>query len=223
MFVTQLIAESSPGVQVDPTNLQVGDHVTFRLATIDETTHTYTTVSAGQLTTTDTTGAAGNLNLTTGAFVATAPTNGTTYTVSTVGKSPNYSLAYAVVPVEARVSGQVTDSNGLSVPFVVVVFKDSVGNQVGQTTATVSGSFNGSVPATATRFNLASTSYSATAYYSLFTYGTGTYGPLITTCNAPLPTVASGTTTPLPNSIVLSAVSSGGVQNEPPPPPSCSP
>src|SRR5580692_11379576 len=52
-LITQLIAESSPGVQVDPTNLQVGDHVTFKLATIDETAGTYTTSNPGEFTTTD--------------------------------------------------------------------------------------------------------------------------------------------------------------------------
>ncbi|MHB8636031.1 MAG: hypothetical protein ACYC96_06115 [Fimbriimonadaceae bacterium] len=221
---TQIIAESAPGVQVDPTNAQVGDTLTFKLVLIDLATGTYTTLPHAAFTTTDTKGVAGTLNTLTGAFVARASTAGVSFTISTTAQSVTYNAAYAVTPVQGRVSGTVIDSNGVAVPFAVVLFFDSSSNQVGMTTATVNGAFNGSVSMLGTRFNLSSASLNPSHYYEAFTYGSGSYGPLIKTCSAPLPALISGRSVSLSGPVVVASVSdASGVQNTPPPPPTCSP
>lgn len=223
-ITTAIVAESQPGVQVDPTNLQVGDTVTFHLAQIDLTAGTYQTVTSGGFTTTDTTGAAGQLNIQTGQFTAQASTNGKTYTISTSSLGKTYTALYAVTPIQGRVTGQVIDTNGKAVEFPVVLFYDSSGQQVGSTTATVAGKFNGSVPLSGVRFNLQPSSLSTSHYYEAFSYGVGSYGPLVTGCNAPLPALSSGKTSVLSAAVIVAAVSdSTGAQNTPPPPPTCSP
>ena len=223
-YMFAVIAESAPGVQVDPTNLQVGDSVTFRVAQIDLTKDTYAIVSGATFTTTDTHGAAGTLNLQSGAFDATASTNGTTFTISSVVRGTTYSAKYAVTPVQGRVSGTVVDANGVPVQFAVVLFFDGSANQIGATMATVTGAFNGSVPLTGKRFNLQPASLNTARYYQAFTYGAGSYGPLITTCSAPLPALSNGNVASLTGPVVVATVSdASGAQNTPPPPPTCSP
>lgn len=223
-YTTAIIAESSPTVQVDPTNLQVGDSVIFHLAQIDLTKGTYSTIQSTGFTTTDTGGAAGSLNGQTGQFTALASTNGTTYTISTINGGKTYTALYGVTPVQARVTGAVVDTNGVAVQFPVILFFDSTKNQVGSVTATVAGTFNASVPTSAVRFNIKSSSLNTSHYYEAFSYGAGSYGPLVSGCNAPLPTLTSGHTSGMPNSIIVNAVSnSSGAQNTPPAPPTCSP
>ena len=219
-----IIAESGPGVQVDPTNLQVGDQITFRLASIDLTKGTYSTLPHAGFTTTDSSAAAGLLNTQSGAFLAQASTNGKTYVVSTSSLGKSYTAQYAVTPVQGRVAGVIRDSNGVPVQFAVVLFFDSSANQIGMTTTTATGAFNGSVPLTGTRFNIKGASLNAAEYFLAFSYGAGTYGPLIKTCNAPLPTLSNGKVSALTAPVIVAAVSdANGSQNTPPPPPSCSP
>jgi hypothetical protein len=92
------------------------------------------------------------------------------------------------------------------------------------TTATAAGTFNGSVPLTGTRFNLQPSSLNSAHYYEAFSYGTGSYGPLITTCSAPLPALTAGKAAPLTGPVIVNTVSdAAGDQNTPPPPPTCSP
>ena len=223
-LTTAIVAESAPGVQVDPTNLQVGDSVTFRLAQIDLTKGTYTRLPSAGFLTTDSNGAAGILNAQSGAYLAQVATNGKTYVVSTSSLGKTYTVTYAVTPVQGRVSGSIQDSNGVPVQFAVVLFFDSSSTQIGMTTASVTGAFNGSVPLSGTRFNLQGASLNSSEYYLAFSYGAGTYGPLIKTCNAPLPTLTSGKVAGLTAPVIVAAVSdANGTQNTPPPPPSCSP
>jgi hypothetical protein len=223
-LMTTVIAESGPGVQVDPTNLQVGDQCTFKLAIIDLTKGTYTTTSNSGFTTTDLTGSAGTLTAKSGAFLAQHSTNGKTFTISTSSLGKTYTAQYGVTPVQARVSGMLTDSNGLPVQFGVVLFFDGSANQVGMTTATVTGAFNGSVPVSGTRFNLQPASLNSSHYYLYFTYGAGSYAPLIPTCSAPLPALSNGVVSPLSGPVTVADVSdANGTQNTPPPPPTCSP
>jgi hypothetical protein len=222
-IVTRMIAVNPAGKFVDPTNLQPGDTVTFKVASIDLTTDTYQPLGNGGFSTTDATNAAGSLNRSSGVFTATNPTGGTEYTVSTTSNGTTYSMLYGVTPVEPRLSGSLIDNNGLPVPFVQVIFFDAGHNQVGAATSQPDGSFNASLPTTAVRFNLKSSTVSTSAYYNSFEYGSGSYGPLIVGCDAPLPGLTNGATTPLPNTILLFATFTGGTPNTPPGPPSCSP
>jgi len=222
--MTAIIAESGPGVQVDPTNLQVGDRITFRLVSIDLTKGTYSPLPNSGFMTTDTGNLAGLLTAQSGAYLAQASTNGKTYTVSTSSRGTTYTALYAVTPVQGRVSGVIQDSNGVPVQFAVVLFFDSSVTQIGMTTATVTGAFNGSVPLSGTRFNLQPASLNSSRYYLAFTYGAGSYGPLVVGCNAPLPGLSSGQVSALTAPVIVAAVSDvNGAQNAPPTPPSCSP
>ncbi len=209
---------------VDPTNMQVGDSVIFHLAQFDLTTSTYKTLPSAGFQTTDTNQTAGTLNGQTGAFTALASTNGKNFTISTSSLGKQYNALYGVTPVQARVTGTIIDSNGFDVEFAVVLFFNSGGTQVGQTTCQVNGTFNGSVPLTATRFNLQASSLNSSHYYIAFNYGAGSYGPLIAGCNAPLPALTSGHAAGLTAPIIVPTVSdANGNQNSPPPPPTCSP
>jgi hypothetical protein len=222
-IVTAIIAESSPGVEIDPTNLQVGDSTTFHLAQVDLTKGTYAVVPHTGYSTTDTNSVAGTLNAVSGAYVAKASSGGATFTISTNFQSATYTVMYAVTPVQGRVSGTVRDSNGFPVQFAVVLFFDGSSNQIGATTTSVSGSFVGSVPLAGLRFNLKPASLGS-HYFQAFTYGSGTYAPLIKTCSAPLPALTAGSTSALSGPVVVTAISdANGVQNTPPPPPTCSP
>lgn len=219
-----IVAESAPGVLVDPTNLQVGDSVTFKLVSLDLIDGTYSSVSNSGFSTTDTKGQAGTLNSATGAYTATHSSNGTQYKISTSSSGVAYSAPYQVNPVQARVSGLVMDNNGRAVELAQIVFYDSSQSQVGLVTANLKGVFNASVPTSAVRFNIVSNSLSTSEYFRFYTYGPGSYSPLVASCSAPLPKLANGSTTPLPYPLVVAAISGAdGVQNTPPPPPTCSP
>ena len=218
----KLVAVNSSGAFVDPNNLQVGDTATFKLVSFNLSAQTFTTLNANGFATTDTTSASGTLNTSSGTFTARTAT-GVAYTVSTTYSGSTYSTPLQVFNVENRISGVIHDQNGLPVPFARVVFVDATATTVASTVANYDGTFNGSIPGSASRFNLDATSLNSNSYYKLFYYGTGSYGPLITTCSAPLPSLIPGTNG-LPYGVIVADVySSSGAQNTPPAPPACSP
>jgi hypothetical protein len=221
-IVTKIVAQISPGVYIDPRGIQVGQTVQFILVNFDVTQGTASPLSGGFYLSSGPGATPGHLS-SSGAFTATTVTSNA-YTISTNYLGTNYSAPYLVTPVEPRVAGQIVDTNGKPIPFAQAEFYDGSTNLVAQSTSDVNGNFIASVPQTAKRINLNSTTISSGNYFGVFAYGSGTYDILAASCSAPLPALPVNGTIALPNTLqVFATVDSGGVANTPPAPPGCSP
>lgn len=219
-IVTKLVAQVSPGVYMDPLNIQVGQSVQFVLVNFDLTKGTNQVLPASSFKAVK---LYGNLS-SNGNFTATQ-VSPTSSTISASFAGSAYSSPYAVTPAQPSIHGQVLDTDNRVIPFVKVKFYDASSNLVGQSTADGLGNFIASVPTTAVRFNFDASTLSTAYYYASFIYGPGTYDVLESaTCSAPLPAL-SGTgafaLSYMPT--VYATTDLSGVANTPPGPPSCSP
>lgn len=143
----------------------------------------------------------------------------TTYTLSGIGPNGLISTPLIVQAPQAGVTGVVRDANSVGIPYVLVLFYSSAGNFLTEAVTSANGSFHANVPPSAAKFTvnieLADPPVNGqTIFYREFDYGTASYLDGQTSCLTKLPAISVGTTTPLPNDIVLDAQISG-----PPPAP----
>lgn len=138
---------------------------------------------------------------------ATSVVDGTTSdsTIVTVAKG-NVTLTGAVIrdDTNARVGG------------VVVIFLNSSNQEVARVTSSASQNFNVSVPLSAVRFHVLTSSLDPSQFYRAYKYNNLIYTTLDPNCTGPLPPLGNctGTVVNMPNSIRLFPTS-----GPPPPPP----
>ncbi len=227
-----LVSVNPSGQIVDPLNLEPGNQVTFEVVTINSATLAVTKISGVSFNTTDTSGVAGILNPSTGAYTAGNVSSTQSFTMTGTANGTNYSESYAVNPIQALVTGTVKDTNGNAVPFANVVFYNSSGSQVGSSVAGLDGAFTASVPTSAVRFGFVASSIPimqnaakipSMGYYQEFDYGSGTYD-FNSNCGAPLPALTNGQVTAMPNNpTIIAAFTISGAAVTPPPPAGCTP
>jgi len=129
-----------------------------------------------------------------------------------VSQSSAVTVSTGSVGNTVNLSGSVSDPSPLN--NVIVEFFSSTGALIG-TATTVNGAFNTVLPTTAFSFNLKASTINTTNDYSEFYYNGAWYDPLISGCNAPLPTLTGGEV------LTLSAIQLDQTSNPPPPPPGC--
>lgn len=211
----EAVLAATPGQVVDAKNIQAGETIQFEVVNYSAT-NVRTVQSSSNWTTTDNGATVGSLS-SSGVLTASTSSNSIFTATGTAG-GKQYSINYEVKPVQAIVTGTVIDSNGNGAPGVTVNFYNSLGTIVSSSTTAQNGSLWASVPATATSFNFNSASLPTALYFKSFVFGPHRYTSLISTCNAPLPALTTGTTTNL-SVITIDAAITLGQHNAPPPPP----
>lgn len=196
------------GLPTDLTNLQVGDIAQIVVATYDSNNVRSTTTPTGMSATDH--GAVATLGTST---LTANVSDGNTYTLTAVGGSQSASAPFKIKPVQARVTGGVVVA-GTSTPVqgVTVLFYNTAGTLVGSAVSQFDGTFNASVPTSATLFTLDATTISS-AFAKQFGFATKSFVTGFS-CAATLPALTSGAITSLSTPIALYQGSSG-----PPPPP----
>lgn len=208
---------SSTNQIIDPQNIMVGDTVQFEVVGYDAQRQRHV-LSATGWTTTDTGNTAGTLT-SAGVFTATHSTNGATFTATASLNGTPYHLVYQVKPVQAIVTGNIVDSNGVGAD-VEIIFLNSNGTEAGRVHSAFNGFYRGSVAPTATSLNILTSSLPAGFYYKSFVYSGKRFSMTIVGCNGkPLPTLTQGVQTSIPLITIDAATTPQGQQNPPPPPP----
>lgn len=209
---------------VDPLNIQVGDHVTFQLARYNLSTFSRQVVGVSGSWSTDDIGNQAGVLASSGGYVA-SNVAATTYTASATSSSDSlpYQRTYKVLPMQASVRGTVKDTLGKPVAGVVVAFYNAGGTEVGRTTSSGNGTIYASVPTSATRFHVLSSSVNTSLYQQYYTFGGFGYSPIIATCTAHLPSLTVGVTATLSTNVVLYSKfdALGNLVPPPPPPTGC--
>lgn len=203
------------GQLIDPGNIQVGENVQFVVAGYTAT-NTRIVQSATAWGTTDTINSAGVLSAS-GAYAATSP--GGPFTVFANVTAGQQTGAYQVKPVQALVTGTFNDGQGRLVEGLRVQFYDAGGNVVSTSTTQSNGFFRASVPTSAVTFDIDSTSYNHTTYYSEFKYNNLWYLPGNGPCRPNLGSLSVGVTKALGTLTIPATTASNGASLPPPPPP----
>lgn len=210
LFGTAVVSVSSVGITIDPTATTLGPgKSTIFTGTVSGATNVTANFSA-------TGGTFVRINASQATY--TAPSTPGTYTVTVTAAANPAKKASATVTVanlgsNATITGSVRlDGTVTGVPGVIVAFFNASGAELGRVTTGADGRFTATVPASARRFHLISTSLQP-AHYPQFTYANLRYSALIINCSAALPSLTAGSTTALPTSIFVNSSS------EPPPPP----
>ncbi len=221
---TRVEAVNGSNQYIDPLNIQVGDHVTFQLARYNLATFSRQVVGVSGSWSTDDIGSQAGTLASSGGYSANS-VSATTYTVSATSSSDGitYQRTYKVLPTMASVRGTAKDTLGKFVAGVIVVFYDGGGAEVGRTTSSGGGAIYASVPTSATRFHVLSSSVNTSLYQQYYTFAGLGYSTLIGTCTAHLPSLTVGVTATLSTNVVLYSKfdSLGNLVPPPPPPTGC--
>ncbi|MEQ1822414.1 MAG: hypothetical protein ABL949_07885 [Fimbriimonadaceae bacterium] len=209
-FATCVVSVSQVGVSIDPPAVTLGPgRSTVITGTVTGATNTTVNFSAS----------AGSISrINSRQINYTAPTVLGNYTVTASAaanssKTATCNVTVANVGNNGTVTGQVRrEGTTTGVPNATVAFYNSAGAELGRATTGADGRFSASVPITATRFHIITSSITP-AYYAQYTYSGLRYTTLVISCSAPLPVLSAGSTTPLPNGVDLN------LSSDPPPPP----
>lgn len=196
---------------IDSRNVLAGEQIQMDMTARDEKENLHVIPASGWTTNAPSTVA----TLTSNGVLRAVGASTTQYTVSIAYGGTPYSVPLVVSSPQDVILGTVWDgSNGIE--NAAVDFFDAGGSQVGVAYTSRNGSFQGSVPSTATTFtlNMSVPDPGNVYYYPQFAYNTLEYLEQ-TTCLAPLPTPLSPTgVNSLPSKILPNLRTSG-----PPPPP----
>jgi hypothetical protein len=194
--------------------LSVGDLIQFSYIGVSSTNNQdHVTVSGGALST----NAPASAAYLSGSVLHVVGTTGSnTYTVAGSYQGANFSYTFSVGVARAKVSGFVRDTNGLPVSNGLVKFYDGTA-LVAETTTGFTGTFLGSVPATADGFTLDLRAQQA-SYYNEYNYNGLNYTSAVTSCFTSLPKLTTNTTTTLPDQVVAYAFK---IDSPPPAPTGC--
>ena len=203
------------GHQVDATNIQVGQSITFVVAGYDSS-NVRTILTSTNWTTTDNGNTVGTLSAD-GSFSATAASN-STFTATGSANGTTYSINYKVHPVQATATASLIDQNGAPAANVKVLFYNGANVVVASATSAFDGSLTASVPTSAVRFNIDPTTLPTSLYFKSYKLHGLRYSALITSCTAPLPALTNGVSTNI-GAIIIDVLMTGGIVNPPPPPP----
>jgi hypothetical protein len=210
LFATAVVTVSQVGVTIDPTATTLGPGkstiFTGRVSGSANATVNFTATG----------GTIVRINATQVTYTAPSTTGSYTVTASAAAdpsKRATASVTVANLGSNATVTGSVRlDGSVTGVPNVIIAFYSAAGAELGRVTTGADGRFNATIPASARRFHVISSSL-LPAYHAQFTYANLRYAASIATCSAPLPTLTAGSTIALPSSIFVNQ------STEPPPPP----
>lgn len=203
---------SSAGPMLDTRNVYVGETVQLQITARDTSNNLVVLNGVNWVTT-----APPTIATVTSAGVLTGigSSSGKAYTIYGSYKGTRYSANLIVTAQQDLVTGIVRNASE-AIASGIVLFYNASGKQVGEAYTTRDGSFQASVPSTATRFtiNLSLVDPSSIYFYKEFAYGSNNYLEG-TSCLAPLPSpLSAANATALPNDIVVFLQTLG-----PPPPP----
>lgn len=211
----EFISNTRAGSELDPFNLQPGDDIQVTVANYDGQNRTVLSgrnfAVAGVDPSTVSISSTGRLRVlkpTSAIFTVSAD-------ATVAGQSKTYDQQASLTRYNTFVSGIVrSESTGVGMQKVNVLFYDQSGALVAGSRTTTGGAFRASVPMSVQRVSIDSSSIPVPKYYKSYIYGGKVYVMDAQDCRAKVGTLVAGQVNTLPSALSVYQQSDG-----PPPPP----